>query len=382
LTAAVAFSFMPKPVPVETWDIESGAMTVTIDEDGRTRVVDHYVLSAPLHGMLPRLELSAGDRVEEGKRIATMESIRSPLMDARNQAQAEARLKASQAALRQANASIERARVAHVFAKDELARVKPLVEAGTLARRALEVAELDLHSRAQELESAKFGARVARYEVETAKASVGRFDSRDPGVGEQVEITSPIDGEVLRILKRDEGVVSAGTPLLELADPDHLEVVADVLTSDAVRIERGDRVSIEGWGGDRTIEGAVLLVEPSAFTKVSALGVEEQRVNVVIEIVDDDLDGVRLGDGFRVEVRIAVWSGDDVVKVPISAMFRDGDEWAVFCVVDGRAQLRKVEIGKRQGLDAQVLSGLEAGERVVVHPHDTVVDGVEILLDD
>ncbi len=381
LATAAVVAFLPKPVPVETQIILEGAMTVTVDEDGITRVVDRYILSAPLSGMFPRLELSPGDAVTVGMKLATIEAIAPPLMDSRNQGQARARLSGAQAALRQSTASVERSRAAHRFAKNELERVGPLAKAGNIPRRTLESTELTFHARTQDLESAKFGARVARYEVEIAKAALGRIDSGTHGIGEQVVILSPIDGEVLRILNKDERVVTAGTPLVELADPNHLEVVVDVLTSDAVNIQYGDQVEIDGWGGDRTIEGAVVLVEPSAFTRISALGVEEQRVNVVIKIIDDDMDKSGLGDGFRVEAHIATWSSEQVVKVPISALFREGRRWAVFCVVEDHAELRPIDIGERQGLEAQVLAGLKPGETVVVHPHDAVLDGVSVVLD-
>jgi HlyD family secretion protein len=320
LVAATVFALLPKPVPVDVAVLARGPMRVTIDEDGKTRVTDRYLVSAPLAGTIGRMALHPGDAVEQGGLIATIEATEPPLLDAQTRAEAEARLKAAEAAKRQASATVNRAKAAADFARNERDRTAGLVNKGSYAQRNLDLAELDLKTREQELASAGFGVRVAQYEVEMARATLQRIDAhasvstkkgaqsstaKDKPVPEDggavVHVNSPITGTVLRVMHEHEGVVTPGVALLELADPNALELVVDVLTSDAVQIERGAMVEIRGWGGEASLSGRVRLVEPSAFTKISALGVEEQRVNVVIELLDKP-ESVVIGDGYRVEV--------------------------------------------------------------------------------
>jgi HlyD family secretion protein len=400
LVAATVSAFMPKPVPVEVASVERGDLRVTVDEDGKTRVIDRYVVSAPLGGTMGRIELDPGDPVEVDTLLATIEPIEPPLLDARTRAETEARLLAAQASKRQANATVNRAKVAFEFAQDERDRAAKLVAKGSSAQRSLDLAELELRTREQDLESARFGVRVAQYEVEVAKAALERIDTAgkaekpkpgapeppaDPELpeGDAVEVRSPIVGSVLRVLQDQEGVVTPGTPLIELADPHALELVVDVLTTDAIQIEPGAPVEIRQWGGDLPLNGRVRMVEPSAFTKVSALGVEEQRVNVIIDLgsrsdASDNPQMKALGDGFRVEVGIVVWEGHDVLKIPVSALFRSEQHWAVWVVDGGFATLRIIEVGRREGLEVEVVSGLEEGEQVVIHPSDAVKEGVEV----
>lgn len=407
LVAGAVMAFQPKPVLVDLAVAERGPLEVTIDEDGRTRVVDHYVVSAPVSGNLARIELRAGDKVETGDILARIEAIEAPLMDSHSRDEVVARLRAAEAARRQAAATISRAKVAKDFAERELERQRKLLKNNSISRRAVDVAEVDLESRTKEVESAKFGAKVAKYEVEMAKAALRRIDrakakaegkdkktkkankSADGEDGEvtkddleeheMMEVGSPVDGTVLRVHSESEGVVGPGAPLLELADPTNLELVVDVLTSDAIEIKPGAHVYVERWGGDEVLNGRVRLVEPSAFTKISALGVEEQRVNVVIDLTDEVDKWSALGDGYRVEVRIVVWEGEDVLKVPVSALFRHEEGWALYVEDGGVARLRAVKVGKRQGLLAEVVEGLEEGDKVVAHPSDDVVDGVDLM---
>jgi HlyD family secretion protein len=387
--AATVFALIPKPVPVDVAVLARGPMRVTIDEDGKTRVTDRYLVSAPLAGTIGRMTLHPGDAVEQGGLIATIEATEPPLLDAQTRTEAEARLKAAEAAKRQASATVSRAKAAADFARNERDRTAGLVEKGSYAQRNLDLAELDLKTREQELASAGFGVRVAQYEVEMARATLQRIDAHATETakkgakpvpeesGAVVHVNSPITGTVLRVLHEHEGVVTPGTALLELADPNALELVVDVLTSDAVQIERGAMVEIRGWGGEAPLNGRVRLVEPSAFTKISALGVEEQRVNVVIELLDKP-EGVVLGDGYRVEVSIVVWQSDDVLLLPVSALFRDGERWAVWLVDGGFARLQAIELGKRQGLWVEAAAGLEARQTVIVHPSDAITEGVEV----
>ena len=380
----MVWAFLPKPVPVEVAATVQGPLDVVIEEDGKTRVIDRYIVSAPVGGRIPRIHLRPGDPIGVGDLLVAIEPIAAPLMDARTRAQNEGRLKAAQAAVRQADAAVKRAQASHRFAVEDLGKAEELRKTGVASKRDFDLAELDEKTRAQELESARFSAQVARFELETAKVTLERMDRGEPAEGEQIEVRSPVAGRVLRVVQAQEGVIAPGAELIEVADPKALEVVADVLTTDAVHVQHGNPVEIVQWGGGTALRGAVRIVEPSAFTRTSALGVDEQRVNVIIDFLPGQFDPegepaaeedhASLGDGYRVEVRIHVWQGD-VLKVPVSALFREGEAWAVFVVEDGLASLRTVELGRRQGLEAEVRSGLEVDESVIVHPADTVVDG-------
>ncbi|MEC7521630.1 MAG: efflux RND transporter periplasmic adaptor subunit [Myxococcota bacterium] len=376
LLAMIVVAFLPKPVLVDVALVERGPLRVTVDEDGRSRVSDRYVLSAPLTGNLGRIELDPGDPVSEGAVLARLVPLARPLMDAQSRAEAEARVAASAAQLRQARASVERGRAALTFAETQVGRHQRLVQRGTLAQEALDRVELERRSRREELTSAEFGVRVAAHQLEMARAALGRFDQGEDA-GEQMEVTSPIEGQVLRVMHESAGVVQAGTPLLELGDPSHLEIAVDVLTSDAVQIEPGQRVIVERWGGD-PLDAHVRLIEPSAFTRTSALGVEEQRINVVIDLDSPGEAWQRLGDGYRVETQIVIWEEADVLRVPANAVFRHAGGWAVYAIEGGVARLTPVETGRRNGLEVQILGGVEEGDRLVAHPSDQVTDGTPV----
>ena len=376
VAAMIVMASLPQPVPVDVAAVRRAPMEVTIDEDGVTRVKDRYVVSTPLTGTLARIELRPGDALSEGAVLARIEPLAPQLMDARSRAQAEARVAASLAAQRQARAGVARAEAASTLAQQSLTRQEQLVSAGGVSAQAVDQARFEQRARSEELTSARFGVRVADYEVRMARAALGRHDDRSE---EAMELPSPVDeGVVLRILQQDEGVVQAGTPLLEVGNPGALEVAVDVLTADAVRVQPGAHVTLERWGGEQPLEGHVQRVEPRAFTKVSALGVEEQRVNVVIDLDSPRERWAALGDGYRVEARIRVWREEDTLQVPTSALFRHEQGWAVYVVEAETASLRPVEIGRRNGFDAEVTDGLEEGARVVVHPGDAVGDGVSL----
>ncbi len=377
VVAMIVMASLPKPVPVELAEVQRGALEVTVDEDGRARVKDRYVVSAPLGGTLARIELRAGDSVQQGDVLARLVPLASPLLDDRSRSTAEARVSASGAARKQAKAQIDRAKAALAFAKSEVDRLKGLADRGSIARQALERALLEKRTREAELTSSRFGARIAAYEQQMASAALGHLKGKGKKQ-DQLVVPSPVTGRVLRVMQRSEGAVQAGTPLLELGDPKALELVVDVLTSDAVNIGPGAKVHVERWGGER-LEGMVRLVEPSAFTRLSSLGVEEQRVNAIIDLRTPYEKWSELGDGYRVEARIIVWQADQVLKVPSSAVFRQDDGWAVFVDQEGLASLKKEEIGRRSGLEVQIISGLEPGDRVVTHPSDRVTDGVKIV---
>ena len=377
--AAVAI-WRPRPIEVDVAQAQRGPLQVTIDEDGLTRVKSRYVVSAPLLGNLARIELDAGDAVEPGALLARILPLEPPLLDTRSRAQAGARVSAANAARRQARAAVERVRTSLEFARRETQRQRSLRTTGAAAEHTVERAEVDEHTLQQDLASAEFGARVADYEQQVAEAAFGRLvhpparDQNEP----EVEVASPVAGRVLRVIQQSEGAVQPGTPLLEVGDPAALEIVVDVLTNDAVQVEVGSAVFIERWGGPQTLHGHVRLVEPSAFTRVSALGVEEQRVNVVIDLDEPHTVWSALGDGYRVEARIVIWQQQNVLTVPSSALFRLGDRWAVFAVVDGRARATEVGIGQQNGERTQITRGIDAGQRVVVYPSERVTDGAHV----
>jgi HlyD family secretion protein len=374
LAGALAWGLRPEPVGVETAAIGRGTLLITVDEDGRTRLKDRYVISAPLGGTLARITLRPGDSVRQGAVLARLVPLPAPMLDPRARTEAQARIAAARAGLSQARAAIARAEAAYGFARREADRQRALLRAGATAGQTLEQAELAERMRREELASAQFGGRVAGAEVRVAEAALARLASAS---AEELAVRAPVDGRVLRVLQESEGVISAGAPLLEIGDPNALEIVVDVLTTDAVGIRQGAPVRIERWGGDSVLTGHVIRVEPSAFTRVSAIGVEEQRVNVVIDL--DRLDaGSLLGDGYRVEASILVWEGRDRILVPGGAVFRQGDGWAVYVSQGGRARLRGIRPGRRNGSEVEVHAGLRPGERAVLYPTDNVADGVRV----
>jgi HlyD family secretion protein len=373
----LVFAWMPQPIPVDAAAVERGRLEVTVDEDGRTRVKNRYVVSAPLTGNLARIALDPGDLVEEGAVLARLLPLDAPMLDGRSRRSTEAQVAAAGAAQRQAAAQIERARAALEFARRDAEQQRALRAQGAVTDREVERAELEERTAQADVTSAEFGARVAAYELETARAALGRMQPGAKSSGEEEVVTSPVRGRVLQVITRNEGVVQAGSPLVELGDPAALEVAVDILTSDAVEVKPSCSVTLEAWGGP-PLSGRVRLVEPSAFTRVSSLGVEEQRVNAVIDLTEPYAKWSRLGDGYRVEARIVTWAGDGVLSVPVSAAFRSGDGWAVYAVEEGRARLRPVEIGHRTDTRVEIVSGLSEGARVIPHPSDRVKDGVEV----
>jgi HlyD family secretion protein len=355
----------PRPLTVEAARAMRGPLQVTVDEEGETRVRDRYVVAAPVAGRVSRIELREGDRVAPGTIVARMSP--TPL-DARARDQAVARVAQAEDAQRAADAAVPLARAASDQARRTTQRAQALAAQGLLAPEARERAELDATTRARELESADFRARAAAHDVEVARAAlVG-------GPGAAIALRAPVCGQVLRVPEPSERVVGAGAPLVELGDCAKLQVVTDLLSSDAVQVKPGDPMLIEGWGGT-ALRGRLRVVEPSGFTKVSALGVEEQRVNVIGDFVDPPGP---LGDRYRVEVRIVVWESPSVLQVPASALVRAGDVWAVFVVERGRARRREVAVGHRTAFATEILRGLEAGDVVIRYPSDRVAEGVRV----
>jgi HlyD family secretion protein len=369
-------------VTAELAEVTRGPLRVTVDEEGETRVRRRYVIAAPTTGRLLRIELDEGDPVEVGAMVARIEP--SPL-DPRDEAAARARLEAAQAQKSAAAARVALAEASLAQARRDAERADRLREAGAKSAEETEQARLRRIQAEQEVEAARFAADAADHEVEAARAVL--IATRRPSAVPPrapagpcdatpcIDVRSPVAGEVLRVLEESERIVAAGMPLLEIGDPGDLEIVVDVLSADAVRIRPGAEMEIDDWGGEKPLRGRVQRIEPSGFTKVSALGVEEQRVNVLGDFVDGTGN---LGDGYRVEARVVVWEAADVLRVPGSALFRRGERWHVFVAERGRARLRAVEIGHRGTFDAEVQTGLEPGERVVLHPSDRIQDGVRL----
>ncbi len=377
LVAALALAARPKPVAVDVATVRRGALQVAIEEQGKTRVRDRYVVMAPLGGDLARITFRPGDPVDRGATLARIVPQTPTLLDPRSRAEATARLATTESTARQARANVSRLQIATEHARGDAEQMKQLAASGSMSPDAAAHAQFELDSRVQELASARFGAETAAHDVELARAALARYGEGAKG-GEAFEIASPIAGRVLRVMQASAGTVAPSAPLIELGDPTQIEVVVDVLTEDAVRIPPRAKVVLDRWGGAWPLTAHVRVVEPSAFTRISALGVEEQRVSVVIDF-DDPLERrAELGDGYRVEAHIVIWEANDVVAVPASAVFRQGDGWATFVAARGRAQLRRVELGRRSTSEVQIASGLSEGETVILHPSDKVEDGVRI----
>ena len=329
VVGVVIYAFMPKPVPVDLATVERGPLRVTVDEDGKTRIRERYIVSAPLSGRLQRITLHPGDAVEAGKTVvATIEPADPLLLDVRARTEAASRVKAAEATLKRTTPMLESALAELQLAQSELQRIQRLAEIKAATKKELDDAILIERVRTQEHKAASFAQDIAQYELEMARAALIRTQPPKSGQenGWRFEIPAPCDGQVLRVFHEDSAVVSTATPLLEIGDPTDLEMEIDVLSSDAVAIKPGADVWIEHWGGPQPLRGYVRLVEPAAFTKVSALGVEEQRVNVIADFADPPENRVALGDRYRVEARIVTWEHPDVLKVPTAALFRHAEK--------------------------------------------------------
>lgn len=379
LAAFLAWSFVPAAVPVDLAQVERGPMAVRVSGEGSTRVKDIYSLSAPVAGRLLRIEAEAGDAVVAGEtRLAIIEPADPTILDKRSRAEAESQVQAAMDALTLAEADVGRAEAELSFARAEWDRAEKLRENETISQRALDVAALDVAKREAALKIAASTARVREHELETARARL-IMPVGGGANGEEccVLVTSPVDGQVLRVLTKSAGVVQAGTALMEVGDPRRLEVVVDLLTADAARIGEGAKAAVGKWGG-ADLKGRVRRIEPFGYTKVSVLGIEEQRVDVVVDFVDMAAVPPALGHGFRVEVGILEWAADNVLKVPMSALFRADGGWAVFVFDDGHARLTHVQVGHMNDHEAEIVSGLSEGDRVIEHPGDRTQDGVAV----
>lgn len=377
--AGVAYSLWPQPVEVEVMAVSRGEMQVTINEDGITRVRERYLVSSPVAGQLLRIELRSGDPLKAGGTLlATIRPSDPSLLDARQIAETKARASAAHAAIERAEARRSQAKVASDLAETQLGRARNLREKNSISQDQFDSAEAAYRSRQQELRAAMFESEIAQFEYQQAQAALGITASAGSATPQDFKILSPIDGVVLRILQESATVVQPGSGLIELGDPSDLEIVIDVLSSDAVKIQRGHEVRLEHWGGSQPLTGKVRVVEPAAFTKISALGVEEQRVNVIADFPDPYPPSAGLGDGYRVEAEIVIWNEANVLQVPTAALFRIDAEWKVFVVVGDRVEEREVKIGQRNESQAQVLSGLNPQEQVVIYPSDLIREGIQV----
>lgn len=376
LIVAFALGLRPNPVPVDLAPVARGALRVTLDEEGETRIRDRFVVSAPFTGRILRIDLDPGEPVRKGDVLAILRPGEPNLLDVRSRASLEARVRSAQAALGRARADRERAKAELRFAESDLARNSSLGKQGIVSQERVDQAKLSVDTRRGALAATEYEVEAAQHELEAARASL--LEAGETGGGGLFEVRSPVDGAVLRRLRESESVVAAGEPLLEVGDPKDLEIVSDLLSTDAAQLRPGQLVSIEQWGGETPLAARVRRIEPSGFTKISALGVEEQRVWVVMDLVDPPDRRPSLGDGFRVEVRVVMWDSRDVLQVPTSSLFRDDQGWAAFAVENGKAVKRRVEVGHQNGTAAEIRSGLKEGDRVIIHPGAEVADGVAV----
>ncbi|MDJ0917578.1 MAG: HlyD family efflux transporter periplasmic adaptor subunit [Woeseiaceae bacterium] len=377
----LVLSFKPRPLLVDLATAATGPMTLTVGDEGETRVVDVFVISSPITGRLRRIETEPGDPVIANTSIvAQIEPTEPELLDPRTEAEAKAQLSAAESAETLARSELDKAAAELRFAETELERSRNLARQGTISERDLDASERAYETARAALGSAQASMQVRRYELERAQAHLmSPSDASDlRTVCACVDVSSPIDGQVLRVLRDSEGFVNAGEPLMEIGAPDRLEVVVDLLSSDAVKVAAGDAAFIENWGGSDALEARVRRVEPFGFTKVSALGIEEQRVNVVLDILSPPEEWTRLGHGYQVDVRVVLWHEDNVLRVPMTALFRDGSDWALFVNTNGLAEKRILEVGNTTSSQAQIIAGLEDGEEFVLYPGESVEEGVRI----
>ena len=367
----------PTAVQVDVAALSKGPLVVTVDEEGVTRVRDRFVVSSPVSGRVLRIELEPGDCVTRGEVVARVRAEAAPLLDARTRAEAQAVVETARAALGRARAEAQRATATLEQARRDLARFGSLVEERVIAKQEYEAQESNVRVARETATAAEFMVRAATSELQRAEARL--TPTRPEAPGRVVSVTAPVDGVVLKRVRESEAFVPTGDPLIEIGDPDELEIVADLLSTDAVRLNVGARAFVEHWGGDAPMEARVRRIEPAGFMKISALGVEEQRVNVVLDFVDPfSAAPAALGDGYRVEVRTVIWESSSVVKVPTSALFRHGERWAVYVMDAGRARRTIVELGHQTGQAAEVIAGLVEGTRVILHPGDMLVDGARV----
>ena len=380
LIGFVIYGMSAKPVAVEMAAVSRGPLTVEIVEEGKTRIRNRYVVAAPIAGQMRRVSLKPGDEVKAGVTVlTTIEPQAAPLLDARSRAQAEAAVAAARAGEQKAEEALQMAQTAAQFAQANWDRIKVSSQKGSVSINEKENSERDAEMRRREVRAGEFALQIAKFERAQAEAALMQMDSPQSD-GQSVEVKSPVNGLVLRVQQESSAVVMAGAALVEVGDPADLEIEAELLSRDAVNIQPGAAVIIEQWGGETPLQGRVRRVEPAAFTKTSALGVEEQRVIVLSDLVNPPATAGKMGDRYRVEVRVAVWHGDDVIQVPTGALFREGSSWITYLFDNGKARKIPVTTGHASGRSTEVVSGLQVGQQVLLHPPDTVTDGSAVKL--
>lgn len=372
----MVWGFLPSPIPVNIKQVQEAPLKVTIEEEGITRVTDRYTISAPVTGYVLRIQHEIGDSVETGQELFRIQPL-PDLISARQREVSEAQLQAAKARLNQAKENLNLAEEEKRIADIELQRIQRLFESGIGSEQGLDQAKLTARRAAAQTASAEFTVNVAEFEIRATRSALQAFQTSSGQ--EQISINAPVDGRLLKIHHQSEGTVQAGTPILEIGDPYSLEIKVDLLSTDVVQVDQGTKVRIKRWGSDRILNGTVKVVEPAGYTRISALGVEEQRVPTIITIQSSHEEWKRLGDGYRVVAEFIIWESDQVLQVPSSSLFRTGGEqWAIFVVDNGTAQLRNVEIGQQSGLQTQIISGLEPGESVITHPDERIEDEVKV----
>lgn len=377
LASVIGYGLMPKPVEVELGQVKRGPLTVHVMEEGKTRIRNRYVVSAPVAGNMRRVPLKPGDEVKAGETLlTTIEPGIAPLLDARTKTQTEARIQSAEATRMRAVEALAMAKTAAEFAKRNWERVQGTANQGSVAAADRDNLERDALMRDREVRAAEFALKVAEFEVAQTKAALLQMES--PTGGAVIEIRSPVSGRVLRVQQESATMVTPGMAILEVGDAADLEIEAEILSRDAVAIKPGAEVSVEQWGGDTPLKGRVRLIEPAAFTKVSALGVEEQRVFVLSDLEATPQEAKALGDRYRVEVRVAIWHSDDVLLVPAGALYREGSEWKTFLFDHGTARVVTVQTGRTDGRRTEVTGGLKLGDQVLMHPPDSVKEGVAV----
>lgn len=379
VVAVVAYGFVPQPVDVDIAAVATGDLIVTVDQEAVTRVRDRYAVVAPLAAHISRITLKVGDGVDAGDVVATVTPPPPAPLDARARAETNARIAAAQSRLESATALVKAAEAEFEFAQEDLRRARRLFEGRHVSQEAVDAARTREQAAEARLDSAKSNRDAAQHDLEMARAALLIVENGD-GAPTTISLRAPVSGRVLRVHRESAGAVMMGEPLLEIGDPASLEVVADLLSRDAARIKPGLRARFERWGGEEALRGRVRLIEPSGFTKTSALGVEEQRVNVLLDFADEPEKWRSLGDGFRVEARIILTERPNTLKVPSGAVFNTEDGPAVFVVADGIARLTQIRAGVRTGLEVEILGGVSEGDVVIVHPGDAVRDNVKVAL--
>jgi HlyD family secretion protein len=381
LVVALAAGLWPKPLSVEIAEVSRAPLTVSVLEEGKTRIRHRYVISPPIAGFLTRIDLRPGAHIERGKTVlATIEPEMSGFLDPRVLAETEARLKSAEATQKQRQAQVDQTVAALDLANKDLGRMDSLHRTGAISPQDWDATQNRVQMRERELHAAQFALQVADFDVAQAKAALTQVQSPQSDKSQPLTLMAPVDGYVLNVYEENARVVNAGQPLMEVGDPQDLEAEIELLTSDAVAVRPGDVAFIEHWGGNKPLRAQVSLVEPGAYTKVSALGVEEQRVKVRVEFLESPPAGMELGDRYRVEARIVVWQNDNTLQIPTAALFRRGNDWMTFVVQGGKAHLQKVDIGHNNGTAAEVRAGLTANDKVIVHPADVVRDGSSVAV--